>query len=64
MSRLKLTRNNILHDPSRLREVLSDPDFVHFFGEPMRRDDGERQSIFGRDDELKKAPKGVDKDHK
>ncbi|KAG6906728.1 hypothetical protein DXG01_012418 [Tephrocybe rancida] len=47
----------------RLREVLSNPTFVEFFGEPRPAKDGARQSVFGMDDELKVAPKGVDKTH-
>ncbi|KAG6853128.1 hypothetical protein C0991_006650 [Blastosporella zonata] len=48
----------------RLRQVLSDPEFVAFFGEPRTGKDGARQSVFGMEDELKVAPKGVDKNHR
>jgi hypothetical protein len=55
--------SNIQRDPSRLKAILADPSFTTFFGAPRPAPDGERQSIFGRDDELKNAPKGVAKDH-
>ena len=44
---------------------MSAPEFVRYFGEPKpgtARKDG-RMSIFGREDELKNAPKGIAKDH-
>ncbi|KAG6825773.1 hypothetical protein H0H92_002478 [Tricholoma furcatifolium] len=47
----------------RLREVLAAPEFVSYFGEPRPAKDGSRQSVFGMEDELKVAPKGVDKTH-
>ncbi|GLB38548.1 putative conserved hypothetical protein (DUF2461) [Lyophyllum shimeji] len=56
-------RTNILNDSRRLRRVLSAPAFVKYFGEPRPRKDGGRQSVFGNEDELKTAPKGVDKEH-
>jgi hypothetical protein len=37
---------------------------VKHFGEPKPHPKGESQNIFGRDDELKVAPKGIGKDHK
>ena len=58
-------RSNILRSPRRLREIMSAPEFVRYFGEPKpgtARKDG-RTSIFGREDELKNAPKGIAKDH-
>ncbi|KAI6121679.1 hypothetical protein F5141DRAFT_998645 [Pisolithus sp. B1] len=61
---LSLIRNHILHSPDRLREILSDPEFVANFGEPRPHPEGKRRSVFGHDDELKTAPKGVDKHHK
>jgi len=36
---------------------------VRFFGDPKSDAKGGRSSIFGREDELKNAPKGVAKDH-
>ena len=59
-----LPRSNIQRNPRRLRSIISAPDFVEFFGEARPHPDGERQNIFGMDDELKVAPKGFAKDHK
>ncbi|KAF5373461.1 hypothetical protein D9615_009438 [Tricholomella constricta] len=60
-------RTNIQNSSARLRRVLSAPAFVEHFGAPTpSREDGgvgARQSVFGADDELKVAPKGVDKSH-
>lgn len=61
---LSSIRNHILHSPDRLREILSDPEFVTNFGEPRPHPEGKRRSVFGREDELKTAPKGIDKHHK
>lgn len=61
---LATIRSNLLRSTTRLRGVISDPQFVGLFGEPKPHPKGERQSIFGREDELKTAPKGVDKNHK
>ncbi|KAG6845256.1 hypothetical protein H0H87_011991 [Tephrocybe sp. NHM501043] len=65
-SELANIRANILRPAGadRLREVLANPEFVTFFGEPQPGKDGARQSVFGMDDELKVAPKGVDKNHR
>ncbi|KAG9018031.1 hypothetical protein FRB90_012590 [Tulasnella sp. 427] len=57
-------RSHILRDSTPLRNVLSDKAFVKFFGQPKKHPKGERQSVFGHEDELKVAPKGVDKNHK
>ncbi|KAJ7057160.1 hypothetical protein C8F01DRAFT_1211214 [Mycena amicta] len=57
---LDTVRSNIKRDPSRLRGIISDPSFVQYFGEPRA---GARRNIFGAEDELKVAPKGVRKDH-
>ncbi|PBK86992.1 hypothetical protein ARMGADRAFT_1017025 [Armillaria gallica] len=57
---LATIRTNIKHNSSQLRDIISSPEFVKYFGEPKP---GKRNNIFGRDDELKVAPKGVDKDH-
>lgn len=57
-------RSNLLRSSTRLRQIISDPTFVGLFGEPKPHPKGERQSIFGMDDELKVAPKGIDKNHK
>jgi hypothetical protein len=61
---LATIRSNIENNPRRLRRVIAAPDFVKFFGEPKRDPKGKRQNIFGAEDELKVAPKGVDKGHK
>lgn len=61
---IPLYRTNIKRDPTRLRQIISAPDFVRYFGEPKPHPEGERQNIFGMDGELKTAPKGVAKDHK
>ncbi|KLO08760.1 hypothetical protein SCHPADRAFT_834923 [Schizopora paradoxa] len=60
---LQKIRNHILHNPRRLREVISSREFVRLFGEAKPHPKGKRQSIFGHEDELKNAPKGVAKDH-
>ena len=59
-----LSRSNIQRNPRRLRSIISAPEFVEFFGEARPHPNGERQNIFGAEDELKVAPKGFAKDHK
>ncbi|PPQ79037.1 hypothetical protein CVT25_002346 [Psilocybe cyanescens] len=61
---LATIRTNIQRNPRRLRNVISSPEFVKFFGPPKPHPKGEHQNIFGMEDELKVAPKGVGKDHK
>lgn len=61
---LDTCRSNIHASPRRLRRVISAPEFVTLFGEPKPHSKGTRQNIFGNEDELKVAPKGVPKDHK
>ncbi|KAJ7220438.1 hypothetical protein B0H12DRAFT_312971 [Mycena haematopus] len=58
---LNTIRSNIKRDPTRLRQTIAEPTFVKYFGEPKP---GERSNIFGRDDELKVAPKGIPKTHR
>ncbi|KAG5221527.1 Thiamine pyrophosphokinase [Salix suchowensis] len=58
---LAAIRANILRNPNRLRQVISEPEFVEWFGAAERPPDGERSNIFGMEDELKVAPKGIDK---
>ncbi|KAJ6481784.1 hypothetical protein C8R45DRAFT_1003048 [Mycena sanguinolenta] len=58
---LETIRSNIKRDPSRLRQMITEPAFVKYFGEPKP---GSRSNIFGREDELKVAPKGIAKDHR
>ncbi|KAH7888754.1 hypothetical protein F5I97DRAFT_1803163 [Phlebopus sp. FC_14] len=60
---LSTIRSHIRHSSRRIREIISGPEFVRHFGEPRPHPHGERQSIFGREDELKTAPKGIDKNH-
>ncbi|KAL1739352.1 hypothetical protein HDZ31DRAFT_49525, partial [Schizophyllum fasciatum] len=43
---------------------ISAPEFVEHFGEAKRQPKGERSNIFGMEDELKVAPKGIDKNHR
>jgi uncharacterized protein (DUF2461 family) len=60
---LQNIRASILRSSARLRAVISDPTFVAHFGKPEPHPEGKRQSIFGSEDQLKVAPKGIDKDH-
>ncbi|KAJ6618734.1 hypothetical protein B0H10DRAFT_1227199 [Mycena sp. CBHHK59/15] len=60
---LDTIRSNIQRDSTRLRQVISAPAFVKYFGKPESHPEGGRRNIFGRDDELKVAPKGVAKTH-
>lgn len=57
-------RSHIMRNPSRLRRLINAARFIENFGPPKPRTKKGRQNIFGRDDELKTAPKGFDKDHK
>ncbi|KAK0430163.1 hypothetical protein EV421DRAFT_1937024 [Armillaria borealis] len=59
-NKLATIRTNIRRNSSQLRDIISSPEFVKYFGDLKP---GKRNNIFGRDDELKVAPKGVDKDH-
>ncbi|KAI0252866.1 hypothetical protein BJV78DRAFT_1199596 [Lactifluus subvellereus] len=61
---LATIRSHIQRNPSRLRRTINAPRFVENFGPAKPLSKGRRQNIFGRDDELKTAPKGIDKDHK
>ncbi|KAL4244933.1 Conserved hypothetical protein CHP02453 [Abortiporus biennis] len=61
---LSTIRNNIQRSSTRLRKTISAPQFVKFFGEPKPHPKGHRQNIFGMEDELKVAPKGIEKTHK
>ncbi|KAJ9118052.1 hypothetical protein QFC24_006324 [Naganishia onofrii] len=58
-------RQSIKTDPSQLRNIISAPDFTKLFGpaSPTGRGKGARCNVFGHDDQLKVAPKGVAKDH-
>ncbi len=63
---LATIRSHVLRNSSRLRRVITAPLFVKNFGSAKSPSKGKggRQNIFGRDDELKTAPKGIAKDHK
>lgn len=61
---IRLIRNHILRSSRRLRETISKPEFVKLYGEPKKGAKGQRSNIFGFEDELKVAPKGIDKNHK
>jgi len=58
------SRNHILRDPRRLRAVISATEFVSLFGDAKPHAKGKLQNIFGHEDELKNAPKGIAKDHR
>ncbi|WWC65166.1 uncharacterized protein I303_107780 [Kwoniella dejecticola CBS 10117] len=60
---LALIRHRLLASPQQFRDCISAPDFVRLFGEAKDKK-GKRQNVFGNDDALKVAPKGVEKDHK
>ncbi|KAG8877903.1 hypothetical protein FRB97_002937 [Tulasnella sp. 331] len=55
--------SHILRNPSRLKEVIGAKEFVDVFGPAKPHKKGERQNVFGSEDTLKVAPKGVDKSH-
>ncbi|KAG8855435.1 hypothetical protein FRB91_002235 [Serendipita sp. 411] len=55
-------RSHLKRNAAPLRALISDPTFESLFG-PAKWSQGRRQNIFGRDDQLKVAPKGVAKDH-
>lgn len=63
---LATIRSHIQRNSSRLRRIINAPRFVKNFGpaNPPSSSKKGRQNIFGRDDELKTAPKGIAKDHK
>lgn len=55
--------SNIKQDSQPLRDIISSPAFESYFGKAEPHLKGKRQNIFGAEDELKVAPKGVDKEH-
>lgn len=61
---LAAIRQNILLDPAPFRAAIGAPAFVKLFGKAEPGKKGKAQNIFGHSDELKVAPKGVDKTHK
>ncbi|KAL0572077.1 hypothetical protein V5O48_009895 [Marasmius crinis-equi] len=54
---------NLMRNSQPLRDIITSPDFVKYFGEAKAQPNGQRSNIFGAEDELKVAPKGVDKEH-
>ncbi|KAG2033376.1 hypothetical protein BDR03DRAFT_1014335 [Suillus americanus] len=64
---LATLRNHLLRSTpaaKTLHTILSSEAFTTHFGPPHPHPRGDRQSVFGHEDELKVAPKGVDKNHK
>ncbi|KAF8345669.1 hypothetical protein F5887DRAFT_1282356 [Amanita rubescens] len=61
---LATIRSHIKEDSQPLRDIISSPEFETYFGKAEAHPEGKRQNIFGLEDELKVAPKGVDKEHK
>ncbi|KAG8802227.1 hypothetical protein FRC17_006457, partial [Serendipita sp. 399] len=59
---LEQIRSHLKRNAAPLRNLISEPTFESLFG-PAKWTQGKRQSIFGREDQLKVAPKGVAKDH-
>ncbi len=57
-------RSHIKEDSQPLRDIISSSEFETYFGKAEVHPEGKRQNIFGLEDELKVAPKGVDKEHK
>jgi hypothetical protein len=56
---------HLLRNPTRFRRLIGAPAFTRLFGAAAHPGvAGEVQNVFGREDELKNAPKGVPKDHK
>ncbi|EJF59938.1 hypothetical protein DICSQDRAFT_171662 [Dichomitus squalens LYAD-421 SS1] len=60
---LATMRANLQRSSRRFREIISAPEFEALFGPAKPHPKGKRQNIFGGEDELKVAPKGVDKTH-
>ncbi|WVQ95521.1 hypothetical protein IAU59_002618 [Kwoniella sp. CBS 9459] len=56
-------RHQLLTNPRRFRDVIENKEFANLFGEAKEKK-GKRQNVFGNDDALKVAPKGIEKDHK
>ncbi|KAF9781410.1 hypothetical protein BJ322DRAFT_1080961 [Thelephora terrestris] len=60
---LQTIRNNIQRSSARLRQIISSTEFTNLFGEARPHPQGQRRNVFGAEDELKVAPKGVNKNH-
>ena len=56
-------RINLQRSSARLRQIISSTEFTELFGEAKPHPQGQRRNVFGGEDELKVAPKGVDKHH-
>ena len=61
---LATIRHHLLTEPERFRAVISSPEFERLFGVAKPHPKGKRQNVFGHEDALKVAPKGVEKGHK
>ncbi|KAG2102552.1 uncharacterized protein F5147DRAFT_581041 [Suillus discolor] len=64
---LSTLRNHLLRSTpaaKTLHTILASKAFTTHFGPPRPHPNGDRQGVFGHEDELKVAPKGVDKNHK
>ena len=57
-------RQRLTNEPQRFRDVINEEEFVKLFGPGKVHSKGKRQNVFGHDDQLKVAPKGIDKGHK
>ena len=57
-------RHHLLSEPRRFRETIEQSDFVRMFGPAKPHPKGRRQNVFGHEDALKVAPKGIEKGHK
>ncbi|KAL7422700.1 hypothetical protein Q5752_001991 [Cryptotrichosporon argae] len=57
-------RHSFKTQPERFRREIEKPAFVELFGPARPHTKGKRQNVYGHDDALKVAPKGVDKTHK
>jgi len=61
---LQTIRHHLLTEPDRFRGTVGHPDFVRLFGPAKPHAKGKRQNVYGHEDALKVAPKGVEKGHK
>ncbi|KAI9633604.1 uncharacterized protein MKK02DRAFT_28411 [Dioszegia hungarica] len=61
---MQTIRHHLLNTPERFRDVIGSEAFVDMFGPASPGKKGERRNVFGHEDALKVAPKGVDKGHK
>ncbi|KAI0061106.1 hypothetical protein BV25DRAFT_1826967 [Artomyces pyxidatus] len=61
---LATIRTHIQHSSARMRKIIAEPSFVKYFGAAKPHPQGKRQNIYGSEDQLKTAPKGIDKTHK